>query len=65
MNKAFDILSMPNSAAVDSDVDARICAQFGSMVAGDARLQEGWQRIDIGGNVTARERRVNRRCKKA
>jgi trimethylamine--corrinoid protein Co-methyltransferase len=64
MNKAFDILSMPNSAVLDPDVDARIRAQFEGMVAGDALLQEGWRRIDVGGNVTTRERRVNRRRKK-
>jgi trimethylamine--corrinoid protein Co-methyltransferase len=64
MNKAFDILSTPNSAAFDPDVDARIRAQFEGMVVGDARLQEGWQRIDVGGSVTTRERRTNRRRQK-
>ena len=48
LNKAFDILSVPNSAALDPDVDARIRAGFEGLVAGDAKLQEGWKRIDIG-----------------
>jgi hypothetical protein len=34
------------------------------MVAGDAMLQEGWKRLDIGSKVPVRERRPNRRRQK-
>jgi hypothetical protein len=61
MNKVYDILSTPNAAAFDADVDARIRKEFGGMVAGDAMLQEGWKRLDIGSKVPVRERRPNRR----
>ena len=64
LNKAFDILSTPKSAALDAEVDARIRAEFGGMVAGDAKLQEGWKRFDIGSNLPVRERRPNRRRRK-
>jgi trimethylamine:corrinoid methyltransferase-like protein len=64
LNKAFDILSQPNSAAFDPDVDARIRAAFEGMVAGDAKLQEGWKRLDIGSKVPERGRRQNRRRQK-
>jgi len=63
LNKVFDILSAPNSAAFDADVDARIRAQFEGLVAGDAKLQDGWKRFDIGSQVPPRERRSNRRRK--
>ncbi len=61
LNKALEILSTPNSAAFDPAIDARIRAEFEGLVAGDARPQEGWTRIDIGHTGPVRERRVNRR----
>ncbi len=61
LNKAFGILSQTNAAALDADVDARIHAEFEGLVAGDAMLQQGWQRIDIGNNQPIRERRPKRR----
>ena len=61
LNKAYDILSTPNSAALDARVDARIRNEFEGLVAGDAMLQEGWKRADIGSNVPQRERRPSRR----
>ncbi len=64
LNKAFDILSAPNSVAFDPQVDARIRNEFEGLVAGDAVLQEGWKRFDIGSNVPVRERRPNRRQRK-
>ncbi|MCP4469470.1 MAG: trimethylamine methyltransferase [Gammaproteobacteria bacterium] len=64
MNKAFDILSKPNSAALDAAADARVRAGFDGLVAGDAMLQEGWKRIDIGSKAPPRERRPSRRRQK-
>jgi trimethylamine--corrinoid protein Co-methyltransferase len=61
LNKAFDILSTPNSATLDARVDARIRSEFEGLVAGDAVLQEGWERSDIGSKVPQRERRPSRR----
>jgi len=49
---------------LDPDVDARIRAEFEGMVAGDAKLQQGWKRLDIGSNVPVRERRPSRRRQK-
>ncbi|MCP4876732.1 MAG: trimethylamine methyltransferase [Gammaproteobacteria bacterium] len=64
LNKAYDILSVSNPVALDPDVDARIRAEFDGLVAGDAKLQQGWKRLDIGSNEPQRERRPNRRRKK-
>jgi trimethylamine--corrinoid protein Co-methyltransferase len=64
LNKVFDILSTPNAAAFDADVDARIRKEFDGLVAGDAKLQEGWTRFDIGSKIPVRERRPNRRRQK-
>jgi len=61
LNKAFDILSSPNIAAFDPVVDARVRAGFEGLVAGDAMIQDGWKRSDIGGNLPLRKRRPNRR----
>jgi len=61
MNKALEILSTPNSAALDPAVDARIRSQFDGLVAGDSVVPEGWRRFDVGGAETTRKRRVNRR----
>jgi trimethylamine--corrinoid protein Co-methyltransferase len=65
MNKALEILSTPNSAALDPGVDARIRAAFDGLVAGDSVLPDDWKRFDVGGNGTQRQRRVNRRRKSA
>jgi trimethylamine--corrinoid protein Co-methyltransferase len=64
LNKVFDILSIPNSATFDADVDARIRKEFDGLVAGEAGLQEGWQRFDIGSKAPLRERRPSRRRQK-
>ena len=61
LNKAFDILSSPNTAALDPAVDARIRAEFEGLVAGDAVIQEGWKRSQIGGSIAGRKRRPSRR----
>lgn len=61
MNKAFDILSTPNSVAFDKTIDDRVRAEFEGLVAGDAQIQDGWEKLDIGSKVEPRERRVNRR----
>ena len=63
MNKALEILSTPNSAALDPAIDARIRAEFEGMVVGDSVPQDGWERFDIGSNVPMRARRINRRRK--
>jgi len=65
MNKALEILSTPNSAALDAGVDARIRAAFEGLVAGDSVVPEGWRRFAVGGGATQRQRRVNRRRKSA
>jgi len=61
LNKALKILSTPNSAAFDLDVDARIRAEFEGMVAGDSVLPEGWTHFEDGTSGEKRKRRVNRR----
>jgi hypothetical protein len=61
MNKALEILSTPNSAALDPAVDQRIRAEFEGLVAGDSVLPDGWKRLDVGAPETTRQRRVNRR----
>ncbi|MDX1575197.1 MAG: trimethylamine methyltransferase family protein [Kiloniellales bacterium] len=63
MNKALEILSTPNSCALDPAVDARIRAEFEGLVPGDSVVPEGWQRYDVGGAEPTRQRRVNRRRK--
>ena len=63
MNKALEILSTPNSCALDPSVDARIRAAFEGLVAGDSVVPEGWQRHDVGAAEPTRQRRVNRRRK--
>jgi hypothetical protein len=63
MNKALEILSTPNSAALDPAVDQRIRAEFEGLVAGNSVLPDGWKRLDVGGAETTRRRRVNRRRK--
>jgi len=61
MNKALEILSTPNSAALDPAVDERVRAQFEGLVAGDSVVPEGWKRQDVGAGERPRQRRVNRR----
>lgn len=63
LNKAFSILSTPNSAALDAKVDARIRDGFEGLVAGDSTLPEGWQPFNIGNSAPMRERRPSRRRK--
>ncbi len=61
LNRALDILSAPNSAALDPAVDARIRAEFDGLVAGDSVLPEGWKRCDVGPTGPLRARRATRR----
>jgi len=61
LNKAFDILSTPNPAALAPEVDARIRAEFEGLVKGDSKLPRDWKRIDVGNAVEKRERRPSRR----
>ncbi|MBL6933478.1 MAG: trimethylamine methyltransferase family protein [Rhodospirillales bacterium] len=61
MNKALEILSTPNSAALDPTVDARIRAEFEGLVAGDSAPPDGWSPIQIGSSEPTRARRKNRR----
>ncbi len=63
LNKAMSILSQPNAAALDADVDARIRAEFKGLVAGDSTLPEGWQPHNVGNSTAKRERRPSRRRK--
>jgi trimethylamine--corrinoid protein Co-methyltransferase len=63
MNKALEILSGPNSAALDPAVDQRIRTEFEGLVAGESVLPEGWKRLDVGAPEITRQRRVNRRRK--
>lgn len=63
MNKALEILSTPNSAALDPAVDERIRAEFEGLVAGDSVLPEGWKRLEIGPSEPKRKRRISRRSR--
>jgi trimethylamine--corrinoid protein Co-methyltransferase len=65
LNRALEILSTPNSKAFDTSIDARVRAEFAGLVAGDSQPQDGWERIDIGSNITKRARRINRRHRRA
>ena len=65
LNKALEILSSSNPAAFDPAVDHRIRAEFEDMVAGDSILPKGWNRLEIGGEEIKRQRRTNRRRRKA
>ena len=60
LDKALDILSVTNVAAIDPDVDQRIRAEFDDLVQGDSNVPEGWVRT-IAAADTTRKRRVNRR----
>ena len=61
MNKALEILSTPNSLAIDPDVDDRIRDEFDGLVAGNSTLPEGWCRYEVGGPNITRQRRTNKR----
>jgi len=60
MDKALGILSIPNAAALDAAVDARVRAGFDGLVRGDSVLPEGWTR-EVASTAPTRLRRVNRR----
>ena len=64
LNKALDILSLDNPAALAPEVDARIRAEFDGLVAGDSVVPEGWLRFEVGASAPPRERRQSRRRKK-
>jgi trimethylamine--corrinoid protein Co-methyltransferase len=59
MDKALDIISVTNAAALDQEVDQRIHAEFENLVKGDSVVPDGWDRIAA--VETTRKRRVNRR----
>ena len=61
MNKALEILSQPNPAALDGVTDARIRADFEGLVAGDSVTPDGWVPYEIGTQKITRTKRVNRR----
>ncbi len=65
LNRAYDILSRPNAAALDERIDARIHNEFDDLVKADAKLQEGWKRIDGGPPKPSRGRRTNLRRRKS
>ncbi len=65
LNQVLEILSTPNPAALDPEIDAQIHAEFPGLVKGDSNLPEGWKRFEIGPTTPKRERRVNRRRKSA
>ena len=64
LNKALDILSLDNPAALAPEVDACIQAEFDGLVAGDSVVPEGWQRFEVGAAMPVRERRPSRRRKR-
>ncbi len=61
LNKALEVLSTSNPAALDADTDARIRAEFDGLVAGDSVVPEGWVPFDFGVEKITRKKRVNRR----
>ena len=61
MNKALDILSASNPAALDPAIDARIRARFKGLVAGDSVPPKGWKPAATGPEAPVRKRRTNRR----
>jgi len=65
LNKALEILSTPNPAALDIETDARIHAEFGDLVAGDSITPEGWVPFGFGIEKIIRKKHVNRRRQKA
>ncbi len=63
LNKALEILSTPNSHALDKSIDERIRAEFSELVAGNSTPVEGWNPIAVGSARSTRKRRVNRRAR--
>jgi trimethylamine--corrinoid protein Co-methyltransferase len=63
LDKALDILSTPNPAAFDVEVDKTIHAEFTGLVRGDSVLPEGWQRHRPSAEP-GRARRTNPRRRK-
>jgi trimethylamine--corrinoid protein Co-methyltransferase len=55
MQRVRDILTRDNPAVFSPEVDARIRAKFAGLVAGEATLPEGWERV-----APTRERRRER-----
>ncbi len=64
MNKVHSILSRPNPAVLDPEIDAQIHAEFPGLVSADSHLPEGWNPLKISPKTQPRERRVNRRHKR-
>ncbi len=60
LDKALDILSTPNAAALDAQTDARIHAAFEGLVKGDSFIPAGWTRA-LAPDAGARGRRINHR----
>lgn len=65
MNKAVDILSGPNRGLLDGVSDTRVRSHFDNLVQGESILPSGWQKKNIGMEKPTRQRRVNKRRKKA
>lgn len=65
MNKALEILSSSNPAALDTETDARIHSAFDGLVSGDSVAPEGWLPVDLGIEKVTRKKRVNRRRRQA
>lgn len=61
MNKALEILSVSNLAALDVETDARIHEEFAGLVAGESISPEGWVPFEFGIEKITRNKRVNRR----
>jgi len=60
MDKALDILSVPNTAALDDVTDARVRTGFDGLVAGDSVPPVGWNRVQADSGPK-RGRRQNKR----
>jgi hypothetical protein len=65
VNKVLEILSKPNPAVFSAEIDAQIHAEFPGLVKGDSFVPEGWEKLNIGNQIPKRERRTNRRRKRA
>ncbi len=61
LNKAREILSEPNSAALTKEIDLSIKAEFENLVSGDSVLPDGWKVYNTGAQAPTRKRRTNRR----
>jgi trimethylamine--corrinoid protein Co-methyltransferase len=64
LKQAKEILTRPNPAALDPEMDEMIRAAFPGLVAGDSVPPEGWQRVavseDAGEDGGRRRRRMHR-----